>query len=83
MKSNYANARAVLPKELFEKIQAHYTGFLYIPSVKKHAVKNMVLRLTANGASSKEIAVITGLSHRRINQIRAEYRETERKLLCE
>jgi hypothetical protein len=31
-KKRYANAKDVLPEELFEQIQKHYTGILWIPA---------------------------------------------------
>ena len=82
MQGNYANANEVLPKELSEKLRKHYIGMLYIPAKnsKGQNTKNLVLSLTANGTSSHEIEIITGLTRRRINQIRAEYREMGRNL---
>lgn len=71
MPINYANANEVLPKELFEKIQSHHTGLLYIPSGRSRSIKNLVVGMLSQGASSREIEVVTGLTRRRINQIRA------------
>lgn len=31
-KKRYANAKDVLPEELFEQIQKHYTGILWVPA---------------------------------------------------
>ena len=82
MQYGYANAKEVLPDDLFEKLQQHYTGNLYIPAKDSKAknLKNLILGMTASGASSREIEIITGLTRRRINQIRAEYREAGRNL---
>jgi hypothetical protein len=80
MQGNYANAKEVLPDDLFEKLRKHYTGMLYIPAKdsKAQRVKKLVFSLTAGGASSREIEIITGLTRRRINQIRAEYKADQR-----
>jgi hypothetical protein len=74
MQHNYANAKEVLPQDLFEKIRKHYTGMLYVPAKdsKAQRVKNLVFGMLGGGASSREIEIITGLTRRRINQIKAE-----------
>lgn len=79
MRHNYANAKEVLPDDLFEKLRKHYTGMLYVPvkNRKMQSLKNLVLGMIAEGASSREIEIITDLTRRRINQIRAECQETE------
>lgn len=81
MRKNYANARDVLPGDLFEKVRKHYTGELYVPveNSKAQSMKNLVLGMISRGASSREIGIITGLTRRRVNQIRAEYREAVKK----
>ena len=82
MQGNYANANEVLPKELSEKLRKHYTGMLYVPAKnsKGQNTKNLVLGLAADGVSNCEIEIISGLTRRRINQIRAEYRAAGRNL---
>tara|TARA_B100000609_G_C17172637_1_gene412546 strand:- start:485 stop:736 length:252 start_codon:yes stop_codon:yes gene_type:complete len=77
MSANYANANEVLPRELLGKLQSHHTGMLYIPPGKSKSMKNLVIGMLGQGASSREIEVITGLTRRRINQIRARYNASE------
>jgi len=67
----YANAKEILPKKLLEELQAHFTGLLYVPGEKSYDSykSQIIIKLAKEGASTKEIADIVGLSPRRINQI--------------
>jgi len=72
----YANAKDVLPAELFEEVKKHYSGgMLYVPEGTHHREKRkLVVLLYRQKADVKEIASIVGLSRRRIFQIIAEER---------
>jgi DNA-directed RNA polymerase sigma subunit (sigma70/sigma32) len=70
---NYANAKDVLPPDLFEKVREHYTGYMYVPAFKSSSGERLelIMSLAQNNASTEEIAKITGITRRRINQILA------------
>ena len=77
MSKNYANAKDVLPQELIEQIKQHYNtgGMIYIPGEKaKSSKRQLVLTLAQQEASTGEIAMIAGISRRRVNQILAQER---------
>lgn len=75
MSRNYANAKDVLPQELVAQIQKHYTGLLYITGENARSCKRqLVLTLAQQEASTGEIAMIAGISRRRVNQILAKER---------
>ncbi len=75
-KKNYANAKDVLPKELFEEVKKHFLGTLYVTdSIKPEEKRKLVLALRKQDMDPKEIAPIVGLSIRRVNQILREERE--------
>ena len=67
----YANAKDVLPPELFRTLQQHFTGLLWVPAdTHFYAVRrNLVLALRDQGVSTKEIAELAGVTPRRVRQI--------------
>ncbi|HUT54378.1 MAG TPA: helix-turn-helix domain-containing protein [bacterium] len=71
MKKRYACAHAVLPADLVEAVQAHFTGLLWVPSSKLFydERKKLVLALKEEGVPIKEIARLAGISPRRVHQI--------------
>jgi predicted transcriptional regulator len=71
MKKRYACAHAVLPPDLVEAVQSHFTGLLWVPSSKLFYTerKNLVLALKEEGVPIKEIARLAGISPRRVHQI--------------
>jgi len=73
---NYANAKDVLPPELFEQVQKHYTGNLYVPGKNdaKHK-RELIITLAKSGADTAEIASIAGVSTRRVNQVISKKRK--------
>ena len=73
----YANAKEVLPKRLYEQIKEHFTGLLYIPGDHSYAPgkREIVISLAKQGAGTAEIANIMALSTRRVNQILAGKRK--------
>jgi transcription antitermination factor NusA-like protein len=76
---NYANAKDVLPKKLFEEVKKHYTGMLYIPEgIRPQEKRKLAIALHSQGTGVKEIASIVGLSVRRITQIISEERDRTR-----
>ena len=79
-KKRYANAKDVLPEELFEQIQKHYTGILWVqaPSRFYQERRDLVLALNLQGISSQEIANLAGVTTRRVNQIIAAERKQDR-----
>ena len=77
MSRNYANAKDVLPQELIEQIKQHYNtgGMIYIAGESARGKKRqLVLTLAQQEASTGEIAMIAGISRRRVNQILAKER---------
>jgi CRP-like cAMP-binding protein len=73
---NYANAKDVLPDELFDEVKKHYTGMLYVPDGMRHQEKRkLIIALLKQKTDAKEIASIVGLSVRRVLQIIAEERD--------
>jgi len=78
-KKRYANAKDVLPEELFEQIQKHYTGILWIPAPSRfyQERRNLVLALHLQGISSQEISNLAGVTTRRVNQIIAAERKQD------
>ncbi len=78
MKS-YANAKDILPDELFQEVKKHYTGMLYVPDGVRHQDRRkLVIALFNQKTSPKEIAAIVGLGIRRVTQIIAEERDRTR-----
>jgi len=67
----YANAKEVLPKQLYEEIKEHFTGLLYVPGDNSYdpGKREIVISLAKQGADTAEIANIMALSTRRVNQI--------------
>ena len=75
MHKNYANARDVLPKELFAEVKEHFAGgTLYVSGTgnRTQANRQIVLNLFENGTPTMDIAGIVGITRRRVNQIIAE-----------
>lgn len=80
MNKSYANAADVLPSELVEQIKQHYTGVLYIPDKKRTTGnRELVIAMAKTGATSAEIANVTGLTVRRVNQIVSHLRRENGK----
>lgn len=73
----YANAKDVLPKNLYEQVKQHFTGTLYIPGERTRdpGKREIVISLAKQGASAQEIANIMAVSSRRVNQIIAGRRK--------
>ena len=69
----YANAKDVLPPELFRTLQQHFTGLLWVPAdTHFYAVRRqLVLALRDQGVSTQEIATLAGVTPRRVRQILA------------
>lgn len=73
--SNYANARDVLPEDLFAKVKEHFSGGeLYVPPENTNCQekKQLILNMAEYGTPSADIAGIMGITRRRVNQIIAE-----------
>jgi hypothetical protein len=70
-KKRYANAKDVLPEELFEQIQKHYTGILWVPAPSRfyQERRDLVLALHLQGISSQEISNLAGVTTRRVNRL--------------
>jgi|GEM_PF-289228 len=82
VKRDYANAKDVLPSELLHAVQEHFTGLLWVPSDTcfYHERRRLVLGLKNQGISTREIARLSGVTTRRVNQILAAHRrETENR----
>ena len=72
----YANAKDVLPPDLFQQVQQHVTGLLWVPAHTQfyETRRKLVLALTDQGVSTAEIGKLAGVTPRRVRQILAEDR---------
>jgi predicted transcriptional regulator len=70
----YANAEEVLPPELLEEVQKHHSGMLWIPAAESfyRQRRKLVIALKSQGVSTEEIANLSGITPRRVNQILAQ-----------
>jgi len=69
-KGKYANARDVLPEALLKEVKKYYAGMLYVEKeVTSFKRQQMVMSLFKAETSTNEIAMIIGISTRRVNQI--------------
>lgn len=82
--STYANARDILPVDLIIAIQKYWSGLLWIPVKQRdyQERRNLIASLSQQGICSRQIAVLSGLTTRRINQILAEKGVTDRSSKC-
>ena len=76
MNRRYANAKDVLPPDLFSEVQQHFTGLLWVPANTHfyETRRKLVLALTDQGVSTREIGKLAGVTTRRVRQILAEDR---------
>ena len=76
-RKNYANAKDVLPQDLLDKVQKHYSGLLWIPAPGRFYQErwDLVVALHLQGVSTVEISNLAGVTVRRVNQVLAEYRK--------
>ena len=70
----YANAKEVLPPELYRQVQEHFTGLLWVPADTHFYAerRRLVLALRDQGVSTQEIAKLAGVTSRRVRQIVAK-----------
>ena len=70
----YANAKEVLPPELYRQVQEHFTGLLWVsPDTQFYAERRrLVLALKEQGVSTQEISKLAGVTTRRVRQIVAK-----------
>ena len=70
----YISAEAVLPPELFRRVQRHCTGFIYVSCTREFyaARRRKVMKLRESGLGTGEIAAEVHLCQRRVRQIIAE-----------
>ena len=69
---NYANAKDVLPEDLYRRIREHFSGgILYFPGkpIGNNGKKQIAISLYEQGTSIPEIAGIMGVTTRRVNQL--------------
>lgn len=73
----YANAEKVLPPELLKEVQKYHTGVLWIPTPGRfyQERRRLVIALRGQGIDTKEIAHLSGITVRRVNQILASERK--------
>jgi predicted transcriptional regulator len=76
LKRRYANAKDVLPPELLRAVQEQFTGLLWVPgdTCFYRERRRLVLALKNQGISTREIALLSGITPRRVRQIVAENR---------
>ena len=79
VKCRYANAKDVLPPELFSEVQQHFTGLLWVPANTQfyETRRKLVLALTDQGVSTREIGKLAGVTTRRVRQILAKDRASK------
>lgn len=80
--SNYANAKDVLPEELFQQVREHFpAGTLYVSDKQERddSRKQLIVNLAKQGMSAREIAAMIGLTVRRVNQVLARKRRRQVK----
>jgi hypothetical protein len=69
----YANAKEVLPEELFLEVKKHYTGMMYVAKGNdSEDRKKLVIALWKQKTPAREISLLSGLSVRRVHQIIAQ-----------
>jgi CRP-like cAMP-binding protein len=76
--SNYANAKDVLPEELFRLVREHFpAGTLYVSDKQERddSRKQLIVNLAKQNMSAREIAALVGLTVRRVNQVLADRRK--------
>ena len=75
----YANAKDVLPPELFSEVQQDFTGLLWVPANTQfyETRRKLVLALTDQGVSTREIGKLAGVTTRRVRQILAKDRASK------
>jgi hypothetical protein len=75
--SNYANAKDVLPEELFQQIREHFpSGTLYVSDKQERDDrKQLIVNLAKQNMSAREIATLVGVSVRRVNHVLADRRK--------
>jgi len=72
MKS-YANAKDVLPEELFLEVKKHYTGMMYVAKGNcSESRRALVISLWKKKIPASEVALLSGVSMRRVHQIVAK-----------
>ncbi|MBF0395751.1 MAG: hypothetical protein HQK78_03190 [Desulfobacterales bacterium] len=76
---NYANAKEILPPIIFDAVQKHFTGILYIPVSKSISSErySLVISLKNKGVPIRDIAQISKITIRRVRQI---IKKEEKKL---
>ncbi len=73
---NYANAKDVLPKELYDQVVKHFKGMMYVSEkIRPKEKRKLVIALNARDMDAKEIASIVGIGIRRVYQILSEESE--------
>ncbi len=79
VKCRYANAKDVLPPDLFQQVQQHFTGLLWVPADTQffETRRKLVLALTDQGVSTAEIGKLAGVTTRRVRQILAKDRASQ------
>ena len=66
----YTNAADVLPEDLLKEVRKYCTGMLYISGEDTRGKKRqLIINLARQNVATAEIAMIAGVSRRRINQI--------------
>jgi DNA-directed RNA polymerase specialized sigma subunit len=79
---NYANAKEVLPEELFRQVREHFpAGMLYVSDKHERddSRKQLIVNLAKQGMNTREIAAMIGVTVRRVNQILAGRRRRQVK----
>lgn len=73
----YKNAASVLPPDLLAEVQKHFVGRLWVPKgADDPKERNRLIRaLLGCGVATAEVAELSGLTQRRVQQIKRRMRE--------
>jgi len=79
--NGYKNAASILPPELLAEVQKYHVGRLWIPkTAEAPKERNRLIRaLLKRGVSTAEVSELSGLTQRRVQQIKRQMRESEAK----
>ena len=71
MAKSYENAKKILPPKLLAEVQEHFAGLLYVPKVDldRQERNRLIRKCLELGVASADLACLTGLTIRRIQQI--------------
>lgn len=81
MSKPYRNAAEVLPPELLAQVRKHHVGRLWVPKTDDYHKERvrLIKELLRRGVPTAEVARLSRLTQRRVQQIRKQMREAQTK----